>query len=80
MGFGDTTTTTGTANLTGARAFVFNNSVGETTFERCVFGTGAHANWCPIWADALTRAYLWKEQQAKMRQDFDRLFSHARDA
>lgn len=52
----------------------------EKCCERCVFGTGAHANWCPIWADALTRAYLWKEQQAKMRQDFDRLFSHARDA
>jgi hypothetical protein len=39
LGFGDTTTTTGTANLTGARAFVFNNNVGESTFDHCVFGT-----------------------------------------
>jgi hypothetical protein len=38
LGFGDTTTTTGTANLTGARALLINNSVGESTFRRCVFG------------------------------------------
>jgi hypothetical protein len=39
LGFGDGTTTTGTSNLTGARAFKFNNSVGESTFDHCVFGT-----------------------------------------
>jgi hypothetical protein len=38
LGFGDATVSTGTANLTGARAFVFNNSTGETTWQNCVFG------------------------------------------
>jgi hypothetical protein len=38
LGFGDNTTTTGTANLTGARAIKLNNNVGETTFVNCVFG------------------------------------------
>jgi len=38
LGFGDTTAVTGTANLTGARAFVLNTSTGETTFRSCVFG------------------------------------------
>ncbi len=38
MGFGDGTASTGTANLTGARAFKFNNSTGESTFRSCVFG------------------------------------------
>lgn len=38
MGFGDGTASTGTANITGARAFVFNNSTGESTFRSCVFG------------------------------------------
>jgi len=39
LGFGDATGGTGTANLTGARAFVFNTSTGEATFRNCVFGT-----------------------------------------
>lgn len=38
MGFGDGTASTGTANLTGARAFKFNSSNGETTWNNCVFG------------------------------------------
>ncbi len=38
LGFGDGTVTTGTANLTGARAFKFNNNTGETTFDGCYFG------------------------------------------
>ena len=38
LGFGDTTTTTGSSNLTGSRAFVFNSSNGETTLQNCVFG------------------------------------------
>lgn len=38
MGFGDGTVTTGTANKTTSRAFVFNNSTGESTFRSCVFG------------------------------------------
>jgi hypothetical protein len=37
-GFGDGTATTGTAALTGARSFVFNNSTGETTWTGCTFG------------------------------------------
>lgn len=38
LGFGDDTVTTGTANLTGARAFYFSSSNGETTWRNCVFG------------------------------------------
>src|ERR1019366_5220697 len=38
LGFGDATTTTGSSNLTGSRAFVFNNNVGESTFRGCYFG------------------------------------------
>ena len=38
LGFGDATASTGTANLTGARAFKMNTSTGETTFRDCVFG------------------------------------------
>jgi hypothetical protein len=38
LGFGDGTVSTGTANLTGARAFKMNTSTGETTFRNCVFG------------------------------------------
>lgn len=38
LGFGDPTASTGTANQTGARAFKFNTSTGETTFRSCVFG------------------------------------------
>lgn len=38
LGFGDNTTSTGTANLTGARAIKLNNNVGETTFINCEFG------------------------------------------
>jgi hypothetical protein len=38
LGFGDATASTGTANLTGARAFKFNNNTGESTFRSCVFG------------------------------------------
>lgn len=38
LGFGDGTVTTGTSNITGSRAFKFNNSTGETTFRSCVFG------------------------------------------
>lgn len=37
-GFGDGTASTGTANLTAARAFVFNNNTGETTWRNCYFG------------------------------------------
>lgn len=39
LGFGDGTASTGTANLTGARAFIFNNNTGETTWRNCYFGT-----------------------------------------
>lgn len=38
MGFGDGTASTGTANLTGARAFKMNTSNGESTWRNCVFG------------------------------------------
>ena len=38
LGFGDATPATGTANLTGARAFKMNTSTGESTFKNCVFG------------------------------------------
>lgn len=38
LGFGDGTASTGTANQTGARALLINNSTGETTFRNCVFG------------------------------------------
>lgn len=38
MGFGDGTASTGTANKTTSRAFIFNNSTGESTFRSCVFG------------------------------------------
>lgn len=38
LGFGNGTATTGTANKTTSRAFVFNNSTGESTFRSCVFG------------------------------------------
>ena len=38
LGFGDTTTTTGSSNLTGSRAFVFNSNDGETTWNQCVYG------------------------------------------
>lgn len=37
MGFGDNTTTTGSASLTGSRAFKY-TGVGETTMRNCVFG------------------------------------------
>ncbi len=38
LGFGDGTVSTGSSNLTGSRAFKFNNSTGESGFRRCVFG------------------------------------------
>lgn len=38
LGFGDATASTGTANLTAARAFVLNTSTGETTWRNCYFG------------------------------------------
>lgn len=38
LGFGNGTAGTGTANLTGARAFKMNTSTGESTFKDCVFG------------------------------------------
>lgn len=38
MGFGDGTASTGTSNITGARALKINNSTGESTFRNCVFG------------------------------------------
>lgn len=38
LGFGDGTASTGTSNLTGARAFKMNTSTGESTFRDCVFG------------------------------------------
>ena len=38
LGFGDGTASTGTANLTGARAFKFNTNTGESTWRNCVFG------------------------------------------
>lgn len=38
LGFGNGTATTGTANKTTSRAFIFNNSTGESTFRSCVFG------------------------------------------
>ena len=38
LGFGDGTATTGTSNLTGARAFKFNSNNGESIWNNCVFG------------------------------------------
>ena len=38
LGFGDATVSTGTANQTTARALLFNNNTGESTFRNCVFG------------------------------------------
>ncbi len=38
MGFGDDTITTGSANLTGSRAFYMSGTTGETTWRDCVFG------------------------------------------
>ena len=38
LGFGDGTASTGTSNLTGARAMKLNTNTGETTFRNCVFG------------------------------------------
>jgi len=38
LGFGDGTASTGSSNLTGSRAFKFNNNTGESTFRSCVFG------------------------------------------
>lgn len=38
MGFGDGTVTTGSANLTGSRAFKFSSSTGESSWYNCVFG------------------------------------------
>ena len=37
-GFGDGTASTGTANLTAARAFVLSGNTGETTWRNCYFG------------------------------------------
>lgn len=38
LGFGDDTVTTGSANLTGSRAFYMSTTTGETTWRNCVFG------------------------------------------
>lgn len=38
LGFGDGTASTGTSNISSARALKFNTSTGETTFRSCVFG------------------------------------------
>lgn len=38
LGFGSLTASTGTQDLTGARAFKMNTSTGESTFINCVFG------------------------------------------
>lgn len=38
LGFGDATVSTGSSNLAGSRAFVFNNNTGETVWRRCQFG------------------------------------------
>lgn len=38
LGFGDGTASTGTSNITGARAFKLNTSTGESTWRNCVFG------------------------------------------
>jgi hypothetical protein len=38
MGFGDATVSTGSSNLTGSRAFSFNNNTGETIWRNCQFG------------------------------------------
>ncbi len=38
-GFGDGTASTGTANITAARAFTLTGTTGECTFRSCVFGT-----------------------------------------
>lgn len=37
-GFGDGTVSTGTSNITTARAFKFNNNTGETVWRNCYFG------------------------------------------
>lgn len=38
MGFGDSTASTGSSNLTGSRAFYMSTSNGESSFYNCVFG------------------------------------------
>lgn len=38
LGFGDGTVSTGSSNLTGSRAFKFNNNTGESLWRNCVFG------------------------------------------
>ncbi len=38
LGFGDDTITTGSANLTGSRAFYMSTNTGESSFYNCVFG------------------------------------------
>lgn len=38
LGFGNNTASTGTANITGARALLLSGSTGENTFRDCVFG------------------------------------------
>lgn len=38
LGFGDGTASTGTSNITAARALSFNNNTGESVFRRCQFG------------------------------------------
>lgn len=39
LGFGDGTASTGTANITGARAHKYTGSTGQNTYRYCVFGT-----------------------------------------
>lgn len=38
LGFGDGTASTGTSNITGARALLLTGSTGESTFRSCTFG------------------------------------------
>jgi hypothetical protein len=43
--------------------------------ERCVFGTGAHADWCTFWLAEITRTYLLRAQEATaIQKDFDVAF------
>lgn len=43
LGFGDGTVTTGSSNLTGSRAFSFNNNTGESVWRNCQFGVDTEA-------------------------------------
>ena len=43
--------------------------------ERCVFGTGAHADWCTFWLAEITRTYLLRAQEATAGSGLLSIFS-----